>query len=204
MFDPSGGDALPPDAAQRVRAGDPAAEDAVARHFSRRVYALALTRLRDPELARDMVQNVLLAVILALRAGRLREPHLLVSFVLSTARNLIAGHFRQQSRAPVLEEVTDSIAAPPVEHYLEVEARGQSLRLALSRLTELDQRILRLNLVEQLRPEQIAGITGLSADSVRQRKSRALRKMGESLERFASQTPRRGYTLIREHKGPPE
>lgn len=203
VFDPGSGDSLPPNAVQLVCAGNAAAEEAVARHFSRRVYALALARLHNHELARDMAQDVLLAVILALRAGRLREPDRIDSFVLSTARNLIAGHFRKESRTPALEEVTESMSAPAIEHFLDVEARRRALRTALARLSELDQRILRLNLIEQLRPEQIAGITGLSADSVRQRKSRALRKLGESIERMPSQSPRRVYTLMKDTKDYP-
>ncbi|MEZ5398963.1 MAG: hypothetical protein R2729_04785 [Bryobacteraceae bacterium] len=67
MFDPAGGDSLPPDAVKLAGASDPAAEEAIVRHFSRRVYAPSLARPRSPELARDMVQEVMLAVILALR-----------------------------------------------------------------------------------------------------------------------------------------
>jgi len=68
----------------------------------------------------------------------------------------------------------------------------------------LDQRILRLTFVEQLRPEQIAGLTGLSAGTVRPRKSRTLRKMGASMARNPSQIRRRVYTLKRETKGSSE
>ena len=195
MTGPSGAEELPVEIALRIERGDRSAEDAFAWHFSRRVYALALARLRNEEVARDLAQEILISVIVALRAGRVREADRLTGFVLATARNRIANHFRLESRRPAMEEATDSIAAPIVEDHLEAAQRREQLSKAMERLDPRDREILRLNLVEQVRPEEIGARTGLTAESVRQRKSRALRKLGEWMERFQSQKPHRVYQV---------
>ncbi|MEP7362826.1 MAG: sigma-70 family RNA polymerase sigma factor [Acidobacteriota bacterium] len=189
----AGGEELPVDVVSKIGRGDRSAEDAFAQHFSRRVYALAWARLRNEELARELAQDILIAVIVALRAGRVREAEKLTGFVLATARNRIANHFREESRKPAMEEATEAIAAPRLEDRLEAGQRREQLRKALQRLEPLDRAILRLNLVEQVRPEEIGSRTGLSAESVRQRKSRAIRKLGEWMERFQSQKTGRVY-----------
>ena len=191
----SGGEELPVEVVLRIERGDRSAEEAFAQHFSRRLYALAWARLRNEDLAREIAQDILIAVILALRAGRVREAEKLTGFVLATARNRIANHIREESRKPLMEEATDSLAAPLMEDRLEAGQRREQLRKALERLDPQDREILRLNLVEQVRPEEIGVRTGLSAESVRQRKSRAIRKLGEWMERFRSQKPGRVYSI---------
>jgi len=52
-------------------------------------------------------------------------------------------------------------------------------------LGEMDQRILWLILVEGHRPAEVAAQVGLSEDAVRQRKSRALRRLAEKLNTSA-------------------
>lgn len=184
---------LPVEVIPKIERGDRSAEEAFARYFSRRVYALAWARLRNEELARELTQDILIAVIVALRAGRLREAGKLTGFVLATARNQIANHFREESRKPVMEEATEALPAPKVEDRMEAAQRRLQLHKALERLDPQDREILRLNLVEQIRPEEIGSRTGLSAESVRQRKSRALRKLSKWMERFQSQKPGRVY-----------
>jgi RNA polymerase sigma-70 factor (ECF subfamily) len=190
-----GGAEFPAEAVARIGQGDRAAEELFAGHYFRRVYALARVRLRDEELAREMAQEILMAALLAMRAGRLREPERLTAFVLATARNRIANHFREENRRPVMQEATESIAAPAIEDRLDIQERRQQLRRAMNRLDPCDREILRLNLVEQIRPEEIGTRTGLSAESVRQRKSRALRKLAEWMERIQSQKRNRVYSI---------
>lgn len=186
-------DEFPVEVALRIGRGDRASEGVLAAHFSRRVFAMALARVREEETARDLTQDILTAVIVALRAGRLREADRLTGFVLATARNRISNHFREQGRRPAMEEATEAIRAPLVADRIEVREQREHLRKALDRLDGPDREILRLNLVESERPEEIGQRLGLSAEAVRQRKSRALKKLGEWMERFRSQGPRRVY-----------
>ena len=84
--------------AERVRGHEPSAEEELVRLFADRVSVLALARTRDRELARDLTQDVMLAVVLALRNGHLREAERLAAFVYGTARNVINNYLRTRSR----------------------------------------------------------------------------------------------------------
>ncbi|MDQ3213333.1 MAG: hypothetical protein M3Q85_11715, partial [Acidobacteriota bacterium] len=107
----------PPDArepvtlADRIRAGDPAAEDELVRSFSQRLFVMALVRTR--EAARDLRQDVLIAALDALRKGQLRERDKLEAFVYGTARNVINNHLRARAQEPASESgALDTLVAP--------------------------------------------------------------------------------------------
>ena len=65
---------------------DPEAEAELYRRMAPRVRLYGLRHLRDAHAAEDLTQQVLITTLEALRAGRLREPEKLVSFVLGTCR----------------------------------------------------------------------------------------------------------------------
>src|SRR5258705_10002348 len=95
------------DLTDRVRQGDSSAEEELSMHFHPRIVAMAVVRLRDPEAAREIAQEALLAVLVALREGKLREPEKLPAFVSGTVRNLANNHFRS------LREQPDTVALDP-------------------------------------------------------------------------------------------
>ena len=98
--------------AERVRGHEPSAEEELVRLFADRVSVLALARTRDRELARDLTQEVMLAVVLALRNGHLREAERLAAFVYGTARNVINNYLRTRSRLPRTTLSTSSLKPP--------------------------------------------------------------------------------------------
>src|SRR5438270_6703690 len=75
--------------AERVRLGDPGAEDELVHTYWRGVLLIANVRTRDRDLAHDLAQEVLIAVLKSLRKGQLRESDKLAAFVQGTARNII-------------------------------------------------------------------------------------------------------------------
>src|SRR4051812_46283252 len=79
---------------ERIRQGDSAAEGELAAIFRQRIFVAAVARVRDREIARDLTQETLMAVIKSLRAGQLREADKLPAFIQGTARNLINNFFR--------------------------------------------------------------------------------------------------------------
>src|SRR6476659_9271874 len=72
--------------APRIAAGDREAEAEMCRRMGPRIRLYGLRHLRSPSAADEIVQQVLLKVLEALRATRLREPEKLVHFVLGTCR----------------------------------------------------------------------------------------------------------------------
>ena len=172
------------DLAGRVQNGDPAAEEEFSAHFHPRILAMAVVRLRDREAAREIAQESLLAVLLALRSGKLREPEKLPGFVSGTVRNLINNYFRslQARGSPVaLDPDIPSSANPATEAELEEQRR--MVRDALACIDARDRLILLLTLVEGLNPRDIAPRVGLSPENVRTRKMRAIRQVTEELEK---------------------
>jgi RNA polymerase sigma factor (sigma-70 family) len=170
--------------AERIRSGEPSAEDELVRLFWDRIVFLAWARTRDREAARDVAQDVMLAVVTALRNGHLRDGERLVAFVYGTARNLVNNYLRAHSR----------LKEDPIDAALQLasmpDAGDNSERVALVRravnaLDVTDRTILLLTLVEGLKPAEIAGRLGLTSEVVRARKSRALKKTAKHVKRLS-------------------
>ncbi len=161
---------------ERVRSGDPAAEDELVRAYLPRVIAFVVVRTQDRDLARELGQDVIMAVLCALREGNIREPDKLGAFVYGIARNLLNDRHRKRAREK-LEPL------PP--GFDQAEARvdqAETERLAVAHqaidtLEPSDRKILLFTLVDGMKPAEISEAVGLSSVVVRQRKSRALKKV---------------------------
>ena len=69
--------------AERIRQGDASAETELVREFTQRIFVMGVVRTHDRETARELVQDVLMAVISALRKGQLQDADKLAAFVVS-------------------------------------------------------------------------------------------------------------------------
>jgi RNA polymerase sigma-70 factor (ECF subfamily) len=171
--------------AERIRSREPAAEEELVRQFSDRVRVLAVARTRDHEAARDLTQEVMLAVVLALRNGQLREAERLAAFVYGTARNLINNYLRSRGRMPKEESIDTALDVASAPGPVENDERVALVRRAVRALHSTDRKILLLTLVEGLTPGEIAARLGLTSEVVRARKSRAVRKIAERVKRLS-------------------
>jgi RNA polymerase sigma-70 factor (ECF subfamily) len=171
--------------AERIRARDASAEEELVRLFSGRIALMARMRTRDAEAARDVTQEVLLAVFRALRSGQLREGERLTAFVYGTARNLINNHLRTRTRLPPEDSLDDTLMAASQPDQLEDLERGAVVQQALDVLEPTDRTILLLTLIEGLKPAEIGARLGMSSEVVRTRKSRALKKTAERVKNLS-------------------
>ena len=165
----------------RVAAGDPHAEGEIVERFAPRVRAMAVVRTRDHDLAKDLAQETLLAVLQALRKGQVRDPDRIEGFVAGVARNVINNYKRRSLKHPEAP-LDDDTPAVAVEDDRDAPERRRQMARALSTLSPPDRQVLLLTLVEGLKPGQIARKIGVSADVARTRKSRALKRILEVLE----------------------
>jgi RNA polymerase sigma factor (sigma-70 family) len=163
----------------RIRSGDGTAEEELVRYVSPRVFAMLMARTRDREAARDLLQDVLIAVLRSVREGALRDSGRLVPFVHGTARNLVNNYFRDKVREPKTEELSDDYAGIANHDALEAEERERMVRQALATVDETDRSIVLMTMVEGRKPGDIAARLGLSSEVVRQRKSRAIKRISE-------------------------
>ncbi len=162
-----------------VREGHASVEEELVTFFEPRVLRMMLARTRDREVARDLAQETLIAVVLALRNGQLREAERLAAFVHGIARNIVNSFFR--TRGPKTELIAPEHAVADPGDALEGAERIRKVRAALAGLEPIDRRILLCTLVEGMKPGEIARRLGLSSELVRTRKSRAIKRVIEHL-----------------------
>ena len=166
---------------ERVAGGDRAAEARIAELFSTAIQVMTRMRTRGAVDAHDVCQDVILAVITALRQGQLRDAERLGAFVAGVARNVINTQLRTR-RSRSTEPLSD-VVGPVADLRDEVarRERDRTLRTALGEVSPSDRQILLLTLVEGLKPGEVAAKLSLDPQVVRARKSRALRRLVERL-----------------------
>ena len=170
--------------AARILRGDRAAENQLILTWSGRVFAQVMVRLRDREAARELVDDVLMATVAALRVGTVRDTSHLGAFIHGTTLNLVHNHVRSRSRIPQGPDSTDALTTPDLAGSCERDSDLRALERCIARLPLQDRAVLLLTLTEGLKPGEVAARLGLSVDLVRQHKSRALKRL--RLEMLAS------------------
>jgi RNA polymerase sigma factor (sigma-70 family) len=174
--------------AERIRQGDGSAETELVHAFSHRIFVMGVVRTRDREIARELVQDVLMAVIGALRKGQLQDADKLAAFVHGTARNLINNQLRLQSQRPLLEPLPEDLAQACSAEQLDDAERMRLVHQALESLGQQDRNILLMTLVEGHKPGEIATALGLTSEVVRTRKLRAVMKVTDLIRKKMSRT----------------
>ena len=112
------------------------------------VRALLLRRTGDPELTNDLAQEVMVAVILAIREGRIREPAALTAYVLQTAKNMLSMHRRKMQpvavgELPEVEPMWSERPRSPLEHCEEAQLNAMALAVLEELPTDRDRAIVR-------------------------------------------------------------
>ncbi len=106
--------------ARRMLSGDEAAfEDFFEGHFPG-LYRFALARLKDPELARDIVQSAICKAIANLHSYRGEAT--LAAWLFTICRYEISGHFRKLRRSPAPVNLVEEV--PEVRAVLDTLATG--------------------------------------------------------------------------------
>jgi len=169
--------------AERIKAGDPAAEEELVTVYRRGVLVLARARTRDLEAAKDLTQDVLTEAIKELRAGKLRESEKLAAYIAGIAHNLINNLLKKQfKRSECPLEETELATSDPVKEHESADHRRR-VRREIGTLRIVDQQILLWSFVDGLPLAEIAARLGMSHNSVRTRKSRAVRKLKKKFGR---------------------
>ncbi|HUL72343.1 MAG TPA: sigma-70 family RNA polymerase sigma factor [Vicinamibacterales bacterium] len=140
--------------------------------FGRFVHGILLARLPSDE-ARDLVQDVFVQALERLRS--LREPRAFAGWLATIARNRATDAHRQR---PITEPIEDHAGRPDP-----VEARADAERVlaVVRQLPEAYRETLLLRLVEGLTGPEIAGLTGLTPESVRVNLHRGFKLLRERL-----------------------
>jgi RNA polymerase sigma factor (sigma-70 family) len=176
--------------------GDREAEQAFAVRYLRPVKAMLMARSRDPDVAADLLQDVMIEAICAMRRGQLREPSKLSSFVTAIARNRLNNHFRSSARTPESLEFPENLPDLSSDAAKVEEQERESLAMsAISSLDAVDRSILQMTLVDGLKPGVIAQRLQMNPEVVRQRKLRETRRVIDFVRR-KSQTDSSDHIVV--------
>ena len=153
------------------------AEREFCRRFAPRVRLYGLRHLRDRHAAADLVQQVLMTALERLRAGKLREPERLASFVLGMCRMVVMDQRRGEARRGALLE-TYGVVEEAVEDAEPRTFERERLATCLDALSERERSVV----IGSFFDEKSAAALGLTVGNMRVIRHRALAKLRECME----------------------
>ena len=164
-------------AAPRV---DTAAEAELYRRLAPRVRHYGLRHLRDAHAAEDLMQQVLLMTLERLRAGKLRQPEKLASFVLGMSRMVVLetrrGTARREGLLRIYGDVPEAVN-PPEQDDLD----AAKLASCLAWLPERERSVLVMGFFADKPADAVARELGLTLVNARVIRHRALLKLRECM-----------------------
>lgn len=156
------------------------AESQLFLRFAPRIELYGLKHLGTRAAADDLVQQVMLRVLEAVREGRLAEPDKLTSYVFGTCRNVTWDLRRAARREQRLEREATTLEAsigPPTLGEQDI-AR---LFASMNTLSERESAIVRMSFFEDRSTDDIGIRLGLTTGNVRVIRHRALAKLAAEL-----------------------
>lgn len=156
------------------------AEAELFRRMAPRVRLYGLRHLRDHASAEDLMQQVLITTLEALRQGRLREPEKLASFVLGTCRMTVLNLRRAMLRRAELMAQFGQVLpreAQPVEPLCDPD----QLAGCVQNLKERERSVVVMTFYNEQSGEEIAEWLGISAANLRVIRHRAIRQLRDCL-----------------------
>jgi len=181
-----------------ARGGDRAALEQLLDRHQRRVYRFGLKMCRDPEEAKDVLQETLLAAARSL--PDFRGASSVSTWLYTIARSFCIKRRRRSKFAPEPEESLDArepalearrIADPtrgPDESLAGKQLEGV-LGEAIDALQPMYREVLLLRDVEGLSAPEVADVLGISVEAVKSRLHRARVSVRERLAPFLSEEP---------------
>jgi RNA polymerase sigma-70 factor, ECF subfamily len=168
------------DLAARVGQGDEKAEAEVCRRMAPRIRLYGLRHLRSGPAADDLVQQVLLTVLEALRSGGVRELGKLPQFVLGTCRMTIAGLRRTARRQEQLLAEFGADLVPPSPPVPTLDDR--QLARCVQTLNERERSVVVHTFYGEQTAAAVGAFLGISEANVRVIRHRAIRQLRACME----------------------
>ncbi len=166
---------------RRIGSGsDCEAEAELFRRMSPRIRLYGLRHLRNAHASDDLTQQVLIATLGALRAGRLRDPEKLASFVLGTCRMTVLDLRRgAQRKKRLLEQFGAGLLTPAQSSMPQLD--HEQLTRCVQRLKERERAVIVMSFYDERVAADIANFLGVSEANVRVVRHRAIRQLRECM-----------------------
>jgi RNA polymerase sigma-70 factor (ECF subfamily) len=160
----------------QIGAGNSQAEAELFRRMAPRIRLYGLRHLRDDHAADDLTQQVLITTLETLRAGRLREPEKLASFVLGTCRMTVLDlHRGALRRERLLEQFGPDLIAPTPPAAPTVDR--ELLANCVQKLKERERTVVIMSFYDEQTAVDVAHVLGLSEVNVRVIRHRAIHQL---------------------------
>ena len=152
------------------------AEAELFRRMAPRIRLYGLRHLRDEHAAADLTQQVLVTTLEALRAGRLRDPEKLGSFVLGTCRMTVLELRRNaQRREHLLEQFGPDMLAPRPSAIPNLDR--EQLARCVQGLKDRERHVIVMTFYDEQTGAELADFLGLSEANVRLIRHRAIHQL---------------------------
>lgn len=159
---------------------DREAETEFVRRMGPRIRLYGLRHLREEHAADDLMQQVLITTLQTLRAGRLREPEKLASFVLGTCRMTVLDLRRgAQRKERLLEQYAVDLRMPAPTALPHVDR--EQLARCVRRLKERERSVVVMTFYDDRDGPDVARSLGLSEANVRVIRHRAVHQLRECM-----------------------
>ena len=166
--------------ARRIAHSDASAEAEFCRRFAPRIRLFGRKWLRNDAAAADLVQDVLLMALQKLRAGVVRDPERIASFMLSTARQMMVDSRRNSGRRERILGTFGDDLIPIAEPA--TEAAPERLRHCLQALPERERTVLVMTFYDDCPADALGKQLGLNAGHVRVIRHRGLEHLRSCME----------------------
>lgn len=166
----------------RAARGEERAWEDLVRLYARRVYAMAQSRLRRPDLAEEITQSVFVTVATKLKDDQYAELGRFEAWLFRVTMNRVRDAARSMKRraSPLDPAAVEAIAGPA--RAIEEPVDTSALRGALETLNEADREVIELRHHGRMGFKDIADLLGEPVGTVLARHHRALRKLRAVLE----------------------
>ena len=166
---------------RRISSGnDREAEAELFHRMAPRIRFYGLRHLRDAQASDDLTQQVLIAALEALRAGRLRDPEKLASFVLGTCRMTVLDIRRSAQRKQRLLGQFGADLLPPTQSSTP-HLDHEHLTRCVEHLKERERSVIVMSFYDERVSADVAGFLGVSEANVRLIRHRAIRQLRECM-----------------------
>lgn len=169
------------DLARQIGEGNnPEAEAELVRRMAPRIRLYGLRHLRNEHAAEDLMQEVLITALEALRAGRLRQPDKLASFVLGVSRMTVLDLRRGALRKERLLQQFGPDLVPPAREVIP-RLDHDWLARCVQNLKERERAVIVMTFFDEQAGADVASFLGVSEANVRVIRHRAIRQLQDCM-----------------------
>lgn len=180
--------------------GDRAAFSDVYRRYAGQVLRFLLSRLRDPELAQDLTQEVFIRVLKGIGTFTYQGEKSFLSWMYAIANNVMISHLRRVKAQYIPLDNEHDIADPRGGDAVSSIFNRLTIQQAMSKLTEDQQQVLTLRFYGDLSNAEIARQLKKTEGAVKALQHRALQTLQQIMGRDNEQESRSEAMLLQQQR----